>query len=113
MGGSSRGDAYFRPGPPAYRLAGSLFLPEAKFPAPCLPVTWEESLQAVAGRTLANYKNDGHGRKPYKLASRSHRSTTLGDIGRILMRVLLDRHARRPELRYGPHVSDPLARPGF
>jgi sugar-specific transcriptional regulator TrmB len=30
----------------------------AKFPAPCLPVTWEESLQAVAGRTLENYKDE-------------------------------------------------------
>ena len=30
---------------------------DAKFPAPCLPVTWEESLQALAGRTLKDYKN--------------------------------------------------------
>jgi hypothetical protein len=34
----------------------------AKFPAPCLPVTWEESLQAVAGKTLKNYKDDEEAR---------------------------------------------------
>ena len=31
----------------------------AKFPAPCLPGTFVESLQAIAGRTLKDYKNRG------------------------------------------------------
>ena len=39
---------------------------DAKFPAPCLPVTWEESLQAMAGRTLENYKDYGMDENPYQ-----------------------------------------------
>src|SRR5215471_18236107 len=39
--------------------SGQQLSTDAKFPAPCLPVTWEESLQAMAGKTLKDYKDDG------------------------------------------------------
>jgi hypothetical protein len=44
---------------PGRQHTGRQLSTDAKFPAPCLPVTWEESLQAVAGKTLENYKNLG------------------------------------------------------
>jgi hypothetical protein len=99
---------------------GRPFSTHAKFPAPCLPVTWEESLQAVAGRTLKNYKDE---LRPLLQKEQIMHSLTLSDDERALLLALLenrlkglsheihqtDSHAYRDSLIADQHTLEQLA----